>query len=153
MASSAKERNQEKDLTAGLELLMREGEKTLDPLAKLIPMEMLWANESEAEGVLHVEDKVLNPFGFVHGGILSTLADSVAGHNMVAAGKICVTQSSTLTFLRPARGPKVFCRSRVQKLGRQIGVCTVEMADGEGSLLVTGLFTFSVIKEIEKAPH
>ena len=44
-------------------------------------------------------------YGTVHGGILVAFADTVAGHSLVAHGRMCVTQGSTVNFLRPASGP------------------------------------------------
>jgi acyl-CoA thioesterase len=130
------------------ELLAQGG--TIDPFIQSLNMEVLWADPQEAEGILHVTPQVLNPYGTVHGGCLVALADSVAGHNMAAAGKLSVTQSSTVNFLRPAVGKMVYCRSKIQKLGRT-SVVAVEQTDEEGTLLTTALFTFHMIKEIP--PH
>lgn len=139
------------DLIAKLEETIAQGARTLDPLAKLMNMEILWADSQEAEGVMHITPELLNPYGTVHGGCLVTLADSVAGHNMAAAGKICVTLSSTVNFLRPAKGKIVRCHSQIQKLGKQVSVVSVEETDENGQLLTTALFTFSAVKEIP--PH
>ena len=133
------------------ENLIAEGGRTIDPFAQRLQMEVLWANWEEAEGVMHVSEAVLNPYGTVHGGCLMALADTVAGHNMAAAGKLCVTQSSTVSFLRGAMGAKVFCRSKIEKLGKAISVVSVQQTDEEGSLLTTALFTFHTMKEIP--PH
>jgi acyl-CoA thioesterase len=114
-------------------------------------MEMLWADPQEAEGIMYVTAGILNPYGIVHGGCLVALADTVAGHNLLAAGKICVTLSSTVNFLRPAKGKTVKCHSHIQKLGKQVSVVSVEETDEKGQLLVTALFTFSTVEEIP--PH
>lgn len=134
-----------------LEEELSQGARTVDPLAKLMNMEILWANHQEAEGVMYVTPALLNPYGSVHGGCLVTLADSVAGHNMAAAGKLCVTLSSTVNFLSPATGSLVRCHSRVQKLGKRVSVVAVEASDENDQLLLTGLFTFSAMKNIP--PH
>ena len=131
--------------------LITEGGRTMDPFAQRLQMEVLWANAQEAGGVMHVSPAVLNPYGTVHGGCLMALADTVAGHNMAAAGKLCVTQSSAVSFLRAARGPTIHCRSKIQKLGKAISVVSVEETDESGNLLTTALFTFHTMKEIP--PH
>ena len=136
---------------AALEEQMAEGARNLDPFAKLLQMEVLWATPHEAEGVMYVTPQVLNPYGTVHGGCLVTLADSVAGHNMAAAGKLCVTLSSTINFLNPAMGKGVRCHSRVQEVGKRIGVVSVEATDEHGTPILTGLFTFSAMKDVP--PH
>ncbi|MBP1758073.1 MAG: hypothetical protein H6Q61_322 [Firmicutes bacterium] len=133
-----------------VEDLMAQG-GTIDPFIQSLNMEVLWADPQEAEGILYVTPHVLNPYGTVHGGCLVALADSVAGHNMAAAGKLSVTQSSTVNFLRPAAGKVVHCHSKIQKLGKHISVVAVEQTDEAGTLLTTALFTFNMIKEI--TPH
>jgi len=139
------------DYFAELEQNIAGGARTVDPLAKLLNMEMLWADPQEAEGVMYITPEVLNPYGSVHGGCLVALADSVAGHNMIAAGKICVTLNTTVNFLSPAMGREVRCRSRVQKMGKRVSVVAVEATDEKEKLLMTAFFTFSAIKEIP--PH
>lgn len=127
------------------------GDRSLDPFSQRNQIEILWADANGAEGLLTVHEGVLNPYGTVHGGCLVALADTVAGHNMAAAGRLCVTQSSTVNFLRPASGKLVRCRSVPQKLGKSVCVAYVEETDEEGELLTTALFTFSVVRQVE--PH
>ncbi|MEG2000171.1 MAG: PaaI family thioesterase [Evtepia sp.] len=130
---------------------IEQGARTLDPFAIRHHMEILWANEAGAEGIMRVTPEVLNPYGTVHGGCLVALADTVAGHNMVAGGRLCVTQSSTVNFLRPATGQFVHCYAKPQKLGKSICVVSVDQTDEHDNLLTTALFTFSVMEQIE--PH
>lgn len=153
MASCVEEKAGEpsRNYIAELEKSIASGARTVDPLARLMHMEILWASPEEAEGILHVTPDLLNPYGTVHGGCLVTLADSVAGHNMAAAGKLCVTLSSTVNFLRPAMGQEVRCHSHIQKVGKRISVVAVEATDEQENLLLTALFTFSAMKDIP--PH
>ncbi len=142
---------EDRNFIAELETRIAQGDRTVDPLAKLLHMEILWADPREAEGLLRVTPEILNPYGSVHGGCLVTLADSVAGHNMAAAGKLCVTLNSTVNFLRPAQGREVRCHSRIQKLGKRVSVVAVEATDESDNLLLTAFFTFSAMKDIP--PH
>ena len=88
-------------------------------------------------------------YGTVHGGILVAFADTVAGHSLVAHGRMCVTQGSTVNFLRPASGAYLFCRGTPVKVGKRICVVSVEQRDDQDELVTTALFTFAVAKEIE----
>lgn len=150
MGSFVERQKEQPDKGYIVEELMAQG-GTIDPFIQSLNMEVLWADPHEAEGILHVTPHVLNPYGTVHGGCLVALADSVAGHNMAAAGKLSVTQNSTVSFLRPATGKVVHCYSKIQKLGKQTSVVAVEQKDEKGALLTTALFTFHTIKEIP--PH
>ncbi len=143
--------DEKRDYLGELEETMATGQKTLDPLAKLMHMEILQANARTCEGIMHVTDELRNPYGSVHGGCLVTLADSVAGHNMVGAGKLCVTLNSNINFLSPALGDTVHCYSEIQKLGKKISVVAVEARDEADRLLLTASFTFSTLREV--APH
>ncbi len=139
------------EMTAMVSDKLDRGERALDPFAERNQIEILWADANGAEGVMTVNDGVLNPYGTVHGGCLVALADTVAGHNMAASGRLCVTQSSTVNFLRPASGRLVRCRSVPQKLGKSVCVAYVEETDEEGELLTTALFTFCVVRQVK--PH
>lgn len=101
--------------------------------------------DGAADGVLNVTQTSVNPHGTVHGGCLYTLADTVAGTAVAAAvGKPCVTANSSMEFLRPATGTKVFCSVRPKKLGRFLCVMQVELTGESGKTVATGTFTFAV---------
>lgn len=102
-------------------------------------------SDGTAEGVLTAAGTSLNPHGTIHGGCLYTLADTVAGSAVAAAcGKSCVTANSSMEFLRPAAGARVFCSARPKKLGRFLCVMQVELTGESGKTLATGTFTFAI---------
>jgi len=123
--------------------------RSLDPWAVNNGINMSWADETGAEGIMMVNKTNCNPYGSVHGGILGALADTVAGHSLVARGRVVVTQSSTLDYLRPASGKLVRCVATPKKVGKNICVVTVEQFDENDVLLTTGLMTFSVVRTCE----
>lgn len=78
-------------------------------------------------------------YGTVHGGVLVAFADSIGGHSLIAHGKICVTQGSTVNFLRPAAGEYLVCKAKPLKVGKRICVVSVEQYNDRGDLLHHGL--------------
>ena len=58
-------------------------------------------------GELTVHENSYNPHGIVHGGLLTTLADTAAGCCACSKGGHCVTSNCTMEFLRPATGKKI----------------------------------------------
>ena len=105
----------------------------------------------EAVGELEVAPEVLNVWGTVHGGALSTLADTVAGTGVVAAtGGACVTVNSSMNYLRPAAGRKIVCTARPEKLGQHICVMRAVLVNDQGETVSTGEFTFCVIGLLEQ---
>lgn len=95
-----------------------------------------------ARGELTVGPDSVNPHGKVHGGALAALADTVAGCCACAGGRHCVTANSSMEFLRPAGGTKIFCEATPKKLGRTLSVIRVELTDDAGKTVATGTFTF-----------
>ena len=98
-----------------------------------------------ARGELRVGPDSINPHGNVHGGALSTLADTVAGCCACSQGGRCVTANSTMEFLRPANGAKIFCEATPKKLGRSLSVVQVALTNDAGKEVATGTFTFFMI--------
>ena len=99
-----------------------------------------------AQGVLEVGPNSINPHGKVHGGALATLADTVGGccaSSSGLAGKSgTVTSGSTMEFLRPADGPRIFCTATPKKMGYHLSVIQVELTNVSGETVATGTFTF-----------
>ena len=95
-----------------------------------------------AVGELTVGPNSINPHGKVHGGALATLADTVGGCCACSKGGLCVTSSSTMEFLRPADGPRIFCTATPKKMGYHLSVIQVELTNVSGETVATGTFTF-----------
>ncbi|MCI5499251.1 MAG: PaaI family thioesterase [Clostridiales bacterium] len=121
----------------------------LDPWAVENGIHLIRMEKDAAEGIMMIRESNQQQYGTVHGGILVAFADTVAGHSLVAHGRMCVTQGSTVNFLRPASGAYLFCRGTPVKVGKRICVVSVEQRDDQDELVTTALFTFAVAKEIE----
>ncbi len=112
-----------------------------------------------AKGELIIGPDSINPHGNVHGGALSTLADTVGGAATFAAYRRgCVTVNYSMNFLRPAWGSnrKIRCRAQAVKLGRTLSVFGMSLTDDEGVEVASGNFTFYITgwmkSEEEKEP-
>ena len=103
-----------------------------------------------AKGELIIGPDSINPHGNVHGGALSTLADTVGGCCACSKGVICVTASSTMEFLRPANGSAITCVATPKKLGRTLSVVQVELFNDNQTLVATGTFTFFMVEPPQK---
>ena len=75
-----------------------------------------------AKGELIIGPDSINPHGNVHGGALSTLADTVGGCCACSKGGTCVTSGCSIEYLRPANGSKIYCTATPKKLGRTLSV-------------------------------
>ncbi len=110
-----------------------------------------------APGQIEVElpfrDDLCQQHGFIHGGIVTALADTACGY---AALSLMQPKASVLTvefkvnLLSPARGALLIARGRVAKPGRTLTVCTadvVAVADGEEKAVATMLATMMALHD------
>ncbi|MBP1736447.1 MAG: hypothetical protein H6Q60_328 [Oscillospiraceae bacterium] len=105
--------------------------------------------EHYAEGELTIRPESLNYLGYVHGGCLAALADTVAGVAVCTSGMGCVTLNYGLNFLRPACGSKIKCVARPEKTGKTICVYQIALTDDQERMVATGEFTFFITKPLE----
>lgn len=101
-----------------------------------------------AEGELTIQPESLNYIGFVHGGCLAALADTIAGIAVCTGGMGCVTINYGLNFLRPAGGTKIKCVAQPEKTGKTICVYKVTLTNDQDELVATGEFTFFLTKPL-----
>lgn len=95
-----------------------------------------------AEGELDICPESLNRWGFVHGGCLVSLADTVGGVAATTTGRSTVTLNNTFNFLRPASGTKIKCTARAVKVGRTVAVFRCTLTDDREREVANGDFTF-----------
>ena len=121
----------------------------LDPWAVENGIHLIRMEQDAAEGIMMIRKSNQQQYGTVHGGVLVAFADTIAGHSLAPHGRICVTQGSTVNFLRPAAGEYLVCKAKPLKVGKRICVVSVEQYNDRGDLVTTALFTFAVVEEVE----
>ena len=121
----------------------------LDPWAVDNGIHLISMEPDKTEGIMMITDQNQQQYGTVHGGMLVAFADTIAGHSLTPHGKMCVTQGSTVNFLRPAAGAYLFCRAIPVKVGKRICVVSVEQRNDKDELVTTALFTFALVEDIE----
>jgi len=85
---------------------------------------------------LAVAPHICQQHGFVHAGIVSTIADSACGYaalSLMPAGAGVLTAEFKINLLAPAAGDRLEARGRVVRAGRMLTVAQaeVEAIDGE----------------------
>lgn len=89
--------------------------------------------------------------GFVHAGVMATMADHTAGYaafTTVPEGFQILTIEFKINFLRPANGDSLVCRSRVIREGSQIIISESEVFDVKGekeTIVAKGLVTLMAV--------
>lgn len=85
--------------------------------------------------------------GVVHGGLLYTLADCVAGITARADGRNYATLSAHINFLRNVSQGRLTATGETLKRGRRMTVIHVRVEDDKGTLLVDAAVDMCVIGE------
>lgn len=77
--------------------------------------------------------------GFIHAGVITTIADSAAGYaalSMMPDDKEVLSVEFKVNLMRPASGSKIIAHARVIKPGRQITVVESDVVDLDTGKLV-----------------
>lgn len=105
------------------------------------------------EGEILLQEHHRQQFGFVHGGVTSTLADLVMGfaaYTLVPPHEGTVTADLHISYLRPGMGQKVVARGKVIKPGKLLYYCEAEILtiaeDGSETLIAKGTSTMCAVK-------
>ena len=89
--------------------------------------------------------------GFVHAGVIATMADHTAGYasyTLVAQNLRILTVEYKITFLKPAKGEFLECRAKVIKPGKRILIAESEVYEIKGkkeSLVAKALLTMAAV--------
>ena len=100
------------------------------------------------ETELDVEPRHLQQDGFVHAGAQATMADHTAGGaaaTLIERDHIILTAEFKINLLRPAKGDRLTCRSRVLKLGSRLIIVESEVqCEDQGTSKLVSKTTVSI---------
>jgi 1,4-dihydroxy-2-naphthoyl-CoA hydrolase len=114
----------------------------------LLGTEWLDDDPDGARARIPIRDDLRQPFGLMHGGVLSSLVESVCSHATARAvfgeGMAAMGQSINLSFLRPITAGHAEVRARARHRGRSTWVWEAEVLDGEERLCALAQMTIAV---------
>src|ERR1700722_6382156 len=93
------------------------------PFVRSLAIELTSFGMGWCETKLNVSPALQQQHGFVHGGVLMTLADHTCGGaaaSTVPADKDVIAVEIKISFLRPASGSILVCRAEVLRTGRNL---------------------------------
>jgi acyl-CoA thioesterase len=105
------------------------------------------AKENYVKIGVDITEKSLNPFGIVHGGLIYTLADSAMGIALATTGRSGVTLNSTIDYLTPGKGKKLFADTEIVKDGKSIVVFRVNIKDENDTIVSVASGTYYIINK------
>lgn len=121
-----------------------------DNFSKHLGLEFLEINhEGIIEARMKIKDYFYNHINSVHGGLLFSLADVVAGTKANSYGKKVTTLNSTFNYLAPAINTEyLLAKAKEVKKGRTICVYEVEIFNDDNKLIASGTFTYYVLEKL-----
>ncbi len=104
--------------------------------------------------VLEVElgEKHLQPFGYVHGGVIASVMDATAFWAVfpqVEDGMGLTTVEIKVNYLAPVQRGKLVAKGRCIKLGRTLALGDATIYDGKGNLIAHGTATMMVVANLK----
>jgi uncharacterized protein (TIGR00369 family) len=114
---------------------------------------LLQVEPGRAEIRLPYRAELTQQHGFLHAGIVATIADSACGYaafSLMPADAAVLTIEYKINLMAPARGEAFTARGRVLRAGKTVTVCQAEvhaLRDGAEHLVATLLATIMTVRE------
>jgi uncharacterized protein (TIGR00369 family) len=116
--------------------------------AESIGVEWVDLDPDNARARIEVEQRHLQPFGVVHGGVYASLAESLCSAATYGAvrddGMVALGQSNDTNFLRPISEGHLNAAARTRHRGRTTWLWDVEITDDEDRLCALVRMTIAV---------
>lgn len=121
------------------------------PFTQHIGAELVSSGPGTAAIAIDVAPHHLQQHGFVHGGVLSYLADNaITFAGGLAMKGNALTSEFKINYVRPAKGSRVVARAEAKSAGKRQAVCQCEIfvvKDGEEKLCALAQGTVVVIRD------
>lgn len=123
-----------------------DGKLSAPPVAHLLGMEAESVDDDGVTFALQPHESHYNPLGTVHGGILSTIADTVMAcsiHARLPLGTGYTTLDLAVNFVRPVtvKTGRILARGTVVHLGTRTATAECRITDEAGKLYAHGTTT------------
>jgi 1,4-dihydroxy-2-naphthoyl-CoA hydrolase len=116
--------------------------------AGLLGVEWLEDDPEHARARVAVRDELLQPFGIVHGGVMSTLVESVCSRATALVvydeGMVAMGQSINVNFMRPITEGSIEVFAKARHRGRTTWVWEAEVRDEQGRTCALAQMTIAV---------
>jgi len=98
------------------------------PFSRFIGAQLTKSGPGSAELSIPIVDHLKQQHGFVHGGVISYLADnSITFAGGLALGGNALTSEFKINYLKPAVGSHLVARAQAKSVGKRQAVCLCEV--------------------------
>ena len=127
---------------------MDEDELTMSPYGAFLGIEIVEYSEGQSSCRLALKDHHMNSGGRIHGGVLTSLADTAAGvalRTVRPEGKLSVTTDLSISFIRPPQGGSLEAKASILHAGRRLVRCEIDVYS-DYQLVAKSSATFMIIE-------
>ena len=122
-----------------------------NPFGDLIGLQFVKCEGGQSRCTLEVEQRLLNPHGAVHGGVLYSMADTGMGgamYTVMEKEELCATIEIKITYFKAVRSGTLVCDTRIINKRRRVAALESEITS-DGRLVAKASGTFSVFRAKE----
>ena len=122
------------------------------PYFSLLSMEIKDLEWGTAILEVDLEEKHLQPFGYVHGGVIASVMDAAAFWAVfpqVKDGLGLTTVEIKVNYLAPVQKGRLVAKGQCIKIGRTLALGEVFINGSEGNLLAHGTATMMIVPDLK----
>jgi uncharacterized protein (TIGR00369 family) len=122
------------------------------PYFSLISMEIKELEWGTSVLEVELEEKHLQPFGYVHGGVIASVMDAAAFWAVfpqVKDGLGLTTVEIKVNYLAPVKKGKLVAKGRCIKIGKTLALGEAYINSAEGNLLAHGTATMMIVPDLK----
>jgi acyl-CoA thioesterase len=119
-----------------------------NPFGDLIGLQFVKCEGGQSQCTLNVDQRLLNPHGVVHGGVLYSMADTGMGgaiYSVMEKNELCATVEIKIVYFKGVREGTLVCDTRIINRGKRIAALESEITS-DGRLVAKANGTYSVFR-------
>jgi acyl-CoA thioesterase len=125
----------------------------LNPFGDLIGLQFVKCEGGHSQCILEVNQKMLNPHGVVHGGVLYSMADTGMGgatYTVMEKDELCATIEIKIVYFKAVREGTLVCDTKIINRGKRVAALESEITSG-GRLVAKASGTYSIfpVKQLQ----
>lgn len=124
--------------------------KGFHPYGELIGLTFTKLEKGYSQCTLSIEEKLMNPHGYLHGGVMYSMADTGMGaalYSLLKENESCATIEVKIAYFKPVSNGVLVCNTKVIHKGRSISALDSEITNNEQLVAkASGTFTIFAVK-------
>lgn len=119
------------------------------PIGQLLDFRVVSVEEGRGVVEIHADERLANPMGTLHGGVLCDIADAAMGlafASLLDESESFTTLELKINFLKPVGRSVLTASAHVIKKGRSVGMVECDVVDETGHLVARASSTCLVLR-------